>query len=109
MTRSTQLRSGVRRRRWRVLLGCVVALSLMSVRYSVAATSPLSLGHTVRTGFRHCAQKTCFEHDNTPGLAPAGPLPFELAPQCASLAPRSAPAVASQTRGFHYNRPPPAA
>ena len=94
---------------WRVGLVCGVAIALLSVRSSglnLLHSSPL---RSTARSWQATAQSQFIDHDD--GLGPSTPQqalhapPPEAVSKLLCLA--DLPLVPLQSKGFHYNRPPP--
>lgn len=94
----------------RVFLAFAALFALLVVRTATPNfTKPLSVHHSsVNTVSSH-TQRPHFDSDGWQWSAPVGHfLPFPPVSESAHLTAASQPWSALQTKGFHYNRPPPA-
>jgi len=92
---------------YRVLIMCVAALSLLSVRIAPPSLPHVSTGLAVNSQAGH-GQRLCFDHEDSqwatsPSIALNTPPPV-VSPH---PTPRVEASVAIVTDGWHYNRPPP--
>ena len=92
---------------YRVLIMCVAALSLLSVRIAPPSLPHISTGLTVNSPAGH-DHRLCFEHEDsqwatTPSIALNAPPP--------AVSPHSTDSVEPSfeivKEGWYYNRPPP--
>jgi hypothetical protein len=91
----------------RVLLSCVLGLSLLSVRTALCMTPHVHAGHALRSDLRHLGNKQCLEHTDAPATTLSAVRLPELIPQYIVDIPHSLPPVATSVYGAYYNRPPP--
>jgi hypothetical protein len=92
---------------YRVLIMCIAALSLLSVRIAPPSIPHISTGLAVNSAGDH-DHRLCFDHEDsqgatTPSIALNTPPPVVSPHSTASVE----PSVAIATDGWHYNRPPP--
>jgi hypothetical protein len=92
---------------YRVLIMCVAALSLLSVRIAPPSLPHVSTGLAVNSQADH-GHRPCFDHEDsqwatTPSIALNAPPPVVSSHPTLSVE----PSVAIVTDGWHYNRPPP--
>ena len=92
---------------YRVLIMCIAALSLLSVRIAPPSLPHISTGLAVYSPADH-DHRLCFDHEDSPcATTPSAAL--NTPPPVVSLHPilSDEPSVAIVTDGWHYNRPPP--
>jgi hypothetical protein len=91
----------------RVLIMCVAALSLLSVRIAPPSLPHISTGLTVNSPADHY-HRLCFDHEDSQWAT--CPSTLLTAPQRV-VSPHLTPSVESSfetvKEGWHYNRPPP--
>ena len=92
---------------WRVLLGCVLGVSLLSARAWLCSMPHTLPGHTLRGDFRHFGNKQCLEHNDATVTPPSAVAMPELVPQFVVFTARSASVAVYSLYGTHYDRPPP--
>src|SRR5262245_42358792 len=92
---------------WRVLLGCVLGVSLLSTRAALCSMPQTLPGHALRGDCRHFGHKQCLEHNDATATPPNAVALPELVPEFLVFAVRSAPVATTSIYGAHYNRPPP--
>ena len=92
---------------YRVLIMCIAALSLLSVRIAPPTVSHVSTGLAVNSQAGH-DHRLCFDHEDSP-WATTPSTALNTPPLVVSLhpIPSDETSVAIVTKGWHYNRPPP--
>lgn len=109
MSLKRHFRRGIHGRIWiRTVLACVALLAVLAARNVAADFSQAPCVHAVIGASPHHDQKPRFDDSNSEWCAPANG--FQLLPPTAEsihvpLTPHLSSTV--QTKGFHYNRPPP--
>jgi hypothetical protein len=92
---------------YRVLITCVAALSLLSVRIASPSLLQISTGLTVNSPADH-DHRLCFDHEDSQWATCPSTL-LTAPPRVVSPhpTPRVEPSVETVKDGWHYNRPPP--
>ena len=92
---------------YRVLIICIAALSLLSVRIAPPSLPHISSGLAVNSAEDH-DHRLCFVHEDSQ-WATTATFALNTPPPVVSLhpIPSDEPSVAIVTDGWHYNRPPP--
>ena len=99
-----------RSRDTRAILACAALLSLLAIRTAPPDfPKPSSVQHSSIKTVSSQDQRPHFDSEGLQWSAPVGDfLPFPPAAESAHLIPTSQLWSSLQTKGFHYNRPPPA-
>ena len=92
---------------YRVLIMCIAALSLLSVRIAPPSLPHISTGLAVNSPADH-DHRLCFDHEDSqwatcPSILLTTPTPVVSPHPVSSVE----PSLAIVTDGWHYNRPPP--
>jgi hypothetical protein len=92
---------------YRVLIMCIAALSLLSVRMAPPSLPHISTGLAVNSPADH-DHRLCFDHEDsqwatTPSIAVNAPPPVVSRHPTPSVE----PSLEIVKEGWHYNRPPP--
>jgi hypothetical protein len=92
---------------YRVLIMCVAALSLLSVRIAPPSLPHISTGLAVNSPADH-DHRLCFDHEDSQWATSLSILLTTPPPVVSHRLTRTAEAfVENVTDGLHYNRPPP--
>jgi hypothetical protein len=104
-----QSRNGVNSTAWaRIVLACVALAAVLVARHISPSFPAEPSIHSAFSANSHHDQRPRFNNDGLQWCAPADVfLPAPPVARAAHLASAAEPLPKLQTKGFHYNRPPP--